>query len=262
MKTLVSRNFIPHFMRISWDLGYVYESCRKVTQHDAEIKVKGKNFILYVLKNTIPLTLALSKRYEEIKKISEEIEQWIKKFDEEYELESKEKTKMFITLEDATKLEKQSSTWYETITNEFKEPSTELIDLDKLGIEVNKLSKMVGPIARKDLSDAYGCIGNGLPTPAVMIMNRVGEHMVKKFYKKIMKKEPPENSNWGDLEAALKKELGEKDHLIGLLQFRRNKRNTAQHPGERYTQKQSELAFFQIQELIEEIHRRLKKTKK
>ena len=73
-----------------------------------------------------------------------------------------------------------------------------------------------------------------------------------------MQKEPPKKHTLGMMVNDLKLHPSLKgDSIVGLLDFRKTGRNTAQHPGRRYSQKEAEKTFFKISELIEEIHQRM-----
>jgi hypothetical protein len=87
------------------------------------------------------------------------------------------------------------------------------------------------------LKESIIALLSGLPTASVMLLNRIAENKVKKFYSQIVGKESPENATWANYEKELKNFLDPNDPIFGLLKFRRSGRNTSQHPGKNILQK-------------------------
>lgn len=261
---MVFRDLVGTLITTAWNIGYVYESCRKVTMTNERIPVKGKDYILHVIYSIQPVFKFLAQEFndEKIKRKLNQIDWWIQHFENNYETKYFQSRPSNLTFNDAEELEKQSFGWYELLVNHFESPNTVLLTPMKLNEEIQSLKKIVGKNANGDVKDIFRCLGNGIPTPAVMITNRVAEHMVRKLYKKVIGKEAPDNATWGTLEHDLELKLGKNDPIIGLLRHRRGKRNTSQHPGGRYTQREAEQNFLYVQELIEEINKRLKKNTK
>lgn len=258
---MVFRPYVAMLMNLTWNIAYIYEATRKTIDHNIRCKVKGDAYILAALTRSIPSVTILIGSIEEAKTILSEMESWKNRLEKNYVEEYFKEKESNLILNDAKKLQEDCLRWYQALGIYYAKPVTELINEVTLLQEIIKLSKMVGSQGPNDLNDAYLCLGHGLATPAVMIMNRVGELMVRKFYKKLMKQDPPTKATWWTLEKELKKKLGENDPIVALLQYRRGKRNMAQHPGARFNQKEAEQIFFNIKELIEEINLRLKKIR-
>ena len=186
-----------------------------------------------------------------------EISRWVQKITLEY----RDKLidlggKYSLSLNDAKKLEKDSNMWIKTIMAFYDMSIVKLLDEGTVWRVYDELTLMIDEESKDDLNEAIIALLSGLPTASVMLLNRVAEDKVKKFYVEVVGNTPPENYAWGDYERELKDQLGENDPIIGLLKFRRIGRNTSQHPGKKYESKDAEKILMKIQELIEEIESR------
>ena len=113
---------------------------------------------------------------------------------------------------------------------------------------------------QQDLSDAHNCILNNLPTPAVMLLQKSAEGLLKEFYKNKMGEYPPSEfkSTWGNMVKTLKPILeNEKDPILHLLSYRKFERNTASHPGSRYTSSEAIEIFYRVKELMIELAKKI-----
>ena len=145
--------------------------------------------------------------------------------------------------------------------------SMSMINEKELRIMVKNLRELVDDEAKEDLMDGYRCIVNNIPTPGAMILYRIGESMVKKFYRKEMDKEPSQVATMGTMAKELREkqvkdiESGKRtkpDPLVNYILSQTDKRNLAHHPGERYNQREVEEVFIFVKKIIEDIHERLK----
>lgn len=256
-KNVVFRNYIPSFMAMSWRLSAIHQAARSKIRNSENIPVKSKDSIFELLE-LVQIDIAfLSNQISELVPVSKEMKREIRKLNKKYV--GVKKNEGYLDIDDARILFDKTLEWNDKLAQSYEKPATVLIDLLKLSEEINELSRKQNKIFQDDLRDVYLCLGHGISTPAVMMMNRAGEYMVKRFYKKIMGKPPSPKKPWGELEKEIRTKLPENDPILGLLQHRRSKRNDVQHPKDRYTQKEAEKNFFQIQELVEEIQKRLKK---
>ncbi len=254
---MVFRHYIPSFMLMSWRLSSIHQAARSELQNSEKIIVKNKNSVYEMLELIHIDVLFLSNFIPELKPVSKEMKKEIQKLNKKY---SKDKKNMlYLNDVDANVLLDKTIEWHNKIAESYEKPSTILIDINRLNEEIIGLSKNQNKIFQNDLNDVFLCLGHGISTPAVMMMSRVGEYMVRRFYKKVTGKTPSPKKSWGELEQDIRTKLPKNDHILGLLQHRRSKRNDVQHPNDRYTQKEAEKKFFQIQELVEEILKRLKK---
>lgn len=248
---MVYREFVVDLMVLTWNLAYLHEACKSVRESDEKIGVKDKDSILEILKECLPHFETLSS-FVGIKEVEKSAKKWIRYFDKKYSKSN------FLNWKDAEEFQDDVFEWHNKILDEYSKSTTEILDNIKLLIESEKLCKSLDPKTADDLLDGVGCIGNGLPTPSVMILYRVGESMVKKLYEKQMEKPVPEKHTLGNMIKDLKSNSNiQNDKILDLLDFRKSSRDEAQHPGERYSMKDAEATFMKIRELIEEIQKRL-----
>lgn len=230
--------------------------------------VKGKHGII---DNLGAIELALTPLSREKKKIAEilsEIQQWIKTLNSEYgDPSARFNTKSVVLLRPhAQPLEKDAMKWFEKIYKVYDAPSTKILNQKEFGKTIIELSKKLNEKERLDLNDGYDCLLNNIPTPGVMILYRVGESMVRKFYTKEMGHEPSEGATMGMMAMELRdkqvKEIEEKkrtkpDPLVNYILHQTEDRNLAQHPERRFNQTEAEEVFIFVKRLVSDIHERL-----
>jgi len=127
----------------------------------------------------------------------------------------------------------------------YREVATDLINpvLLKKGVSGllgEKLYLQIGEEAKRDLEDALSCIRVGLWTPAVMITLRAVEDLLRAYHKKLLGRTPTRTSrgqfSWGRILNELYTSGKIKAPLMGYLNFLRDRRNEADHPGKRFSQ--------------------------
>lgn len=266
---MVSNIEIYPLIRAIWNLASVSHRAGIATSlTPAQINVKGEKGIIDSLGAIYDVINRLSKKYEEIFNIPNEIQKWINLLEKEYgDPEKFLQTKSVgLFRKHAVLLYKDTLRWFEQIYSIYEKSNTKLINEKTLREMVVELSKVLDNQTKKDLRDGYECLVNNIPTPAVMILYRLGESMVKKFYKKEMGYEPTESSTMGtmarDLREKQAKEIEQKirtkpDPLVNYIASQTEERNLAQHPGGRYTQTEAEEVFILVKKIIEDIHERL-----
>lgn len=116
----------------------------------------------------------------------------------------------------------------ESITNKLKEPEL------------------------KDLLESATCVVYGLPTPAAVTLFRIAENESRKYFKFVTGNNPPDR--WYDLIEELKITKSTSNSLVSYMDFIRNKRNDAVHPGKRYSQDEAESILQQLSFLMKEIY--------
>jgi hypothetical protein len=249
---MVYKEIVADLMELTWNLAYLHETTGSVIDFNQKVPVRGRDYILDTLTDCVPYFETLSSVYE-MKDLENAAKKWSDYFNQKYHGRY-----YYLDRRDAKKFHDEIFDWYTQILNEYSKSSTELLDNIKLLTECTELAKHLDSKTADDLLDGVGCIGNGIPTPAVMILYKVGESMVKKLYEKQMKKPVPEKHTLGMMIKDLKNNTDvQNDNLINLLDFRKPSRDKAQHPGERYSMKDAEATFMKIRELIEEIQKKL-----
>lgn len=266
---MVSNIEIYPLIRAIWNLASVSHRVGIATSLTlAQINVKGEKGIIDSLGAIYDVINSLSKKYEEISNIPNEIQKWINLLEKEYGDPGKflQTKSVGLFRKHAVLLNKDTLRWFEQIYSIYEKSNTKLINEKTLREMVVELSKVLDNQTKKDLRDGYECLVNNIPTPAVMILYRVGESMVKKFYKKEMGYEPTESSTMGtmarDLREKQAKEIEQKirtkpDPLVNYIASQTEERNLAQHPGGRYTQTEAEEVFILVKKIIEDIHERV-----
>ena len=153
---------------------------------------------------------------------------------------------------DAKDLAKDCQAWLESVTQCYFDSGTVLIKEENLGqVLPESLTSRLDPVTKADLDDGVAAILTLLPTPAAMILLRVAENVVRRYYTKITGKDG-RNVRWSDILDELKKDETANKPLIGYLDYLRDMRNEAQHPDKRFTQEESEQILLHIKNLLEE----------
>ena len=139
---------------------------------------------------------------------------------------------------------------------------TASIDKSKLMSGINSFLQddvfnIISGGCKNDLNEAIKCILFSLPTASAMITFRASEDVLKLYYEK-KKQNSAEGKRWYEIIQELSKIEGANKPFIGYLNYIRDKRNEAEHPGKTFTQSESETAFMQVIHLIEEISKDMK----
>ena len=121
-------------------------------------------------------------------------------------------------------------------------------------------------VERNDFAEAGKCLLTQAWTAAVVVTLRGAEGVLRKFYRE-KTGEDPGRTTMDTLIRKLKKgdeemtgEGGVESRtkiLLDYLNYLRDKRNTAAHPGQIFDQPTAELVFMQSLALVQEIHKEL-----
>ena|SRR5579883_15472 len=251
---MVSRYSAANLMTMISDLTYIYERSRSVSEITPSqlIPVKGQNYLLVMVKKWIPFIEHLSTTFIELKSICEQMKKWDLYLDKKYAEQS-----IFlgppINLDnnDAQQLTNESLQWRNTIINVYANcRGTILIKEENFDqIFPTNLLSSLDDATKEDLIDGFYAIIHLLPTPASMILFRVAESLVRKYYEKITGKKAT-NQRMRDLIDELEKSNKVKQSLTNYLNYIRDRRNEAEHPDKRFTQEESERILLHIKELL------------
>ena len=206
--------------------------------------------------------------------VQTDIIDWINHLNNSYVKSTKE-TPLFnfdpihINYNDSEELLKDVNQWTKEISSsldsDFYAPckiETAFTDKSKLtsGIESflkDDSLKIISENAKQDLNEAIKCILYSLPTPATMITFRASEDVLRLYYENKTLNSAG-GKRWYEIIQELSKIEDANKPFVGYLNYIRDKRNEAEHPGKTFTQSESETAFLQVTHLIEEISKDMK----
>lgn len=120
---------------------------------------------------------------------------------------------------------------------------------------VNRLSEG----AKKDLEDAVKCLYHGIATPAVMVSLRSSEDVVRRYYS-FKTGQGWESISWDGMLKELSKLEGVKQTLLGNLDYIREKRNLADHPGKVFNAMEAEEIFNIVKVAIRDMYSEIPKA--
>lgn len=251
--TLVTRYDTFQLMSLISDLTYVTVVCRNTTR-GTQVQIKGERFILSTLQGQYPFVETLSADDNKLNSVKDSMKEWIAILDNKYSENLVILGAPFYIQEgDAKKLVKDSERWINTIYASYNKDETAFINRDKMNDIISSMTMGLDEIAKKDLQDGKNAILHNLPTPASMILFRVAENIVRKYYTQITGNQIG-RKNWGNiLDELLAHKKKENESLMGYLLYLKNKRNEADHPDKRFTQEESERILLNIKNLYEEV---------
>jgi hypothetical protein len=254
---MVTHAAVKNLMLLITDLSYVYERCRAALITPIQpAQVKGENLILEVLRRQLPLLKQLSDTYSNLGNVYSSVKDTIIYLDRKYP----EKSiflgpQVNLDRRDAEKLSKDSKLWIEAIIEEYSYQRTVLIREENISkIFSKELLSNLDELTGSDLSDAFSCILNLLPTPAAMICFRATENIIRSYYTKITGVSA-KGKSWKKKLDELEKVQGSNRPLIGYLDYLRGKRNEAEHPDKRFSQEESERILLHVKGLLEELNK-------
>lgn len=241
---------------IGYDLKYVDLSRFMLPQ------VKSERYLLWVLES-------LKGRLEDYKinsGILRKVSRWIQKLSKSYEGEQA------ILPDDAAELTRDAEEWGTLIQREllqrvvFESFSSGALNQTALlntsegkssPFFEEKIWNALSEIEKNDFSNSAKCLLVGLPTPAVMVALRGAEATVKKYYEHKTSGSAKEKV-WGSIIKELKaksEELKIEPTFLGYLDYIRDaKRNFAEHPNKIYDQREAELIFMEIVNLVQDTY--------
>jgi hypothetical protein len=235
----------------------------------SNVTVKGDKGIISSINVIEMLVSLMMKNYPVLTATHNEIKLWLDLLDREY---GDPKSIAFmkninLKINHAEKLKDDTSKWFTAIYGVYQESNTKLINEDELVKQIISLKTKLDKKEYDDLRDSFYCLVNNIPTPAAMMLYRIGESMVRKFYAKEMKKQPAAGATMGmmakDLREKQTDEIEKKirtkaDSLVNYIIVQTEERNLAQHPERRFNQTEAEEVFIFVKKLINDIDDRLK----
>lgn len=266
---MVSHREIYLLVRGIWNLSSLHMKATIATSPISNEVVKGDGGIMSDIRIIEMLVSFVMENHPELASTHSEIRSWLDLLDKEYGDPTSIVFLKNINLKiaHANKLKDDTTRWFKAIYDIYQKPNTKLINEDEFREQVISLKKKLDDMESKDLLDSYQCLVNNIPTPAAMMLYRIGESMIRKFYVKEMKKQPPEGATMGIMAQELRKkqvkEIEEKirakaDPLVNYIIVQTEERNLAQHPERRFEQTDAEEVFIFVKKLINDIDERLK----
>lgn len=269
---VVSHNEIYPVIRIIWNLGSAHKLALMATGIAPSFPIpvnEEKGLQDYVGASKMVVD-RLARNHQEVSQVPNEMQKWLDKFEKDYgDPKARFNTKpLSLQRGDAIPLAEDIGNWFEKIYKIYEKSNTKLLNENEFTKNVIELAKKLDDEEKRDLHDGYECLVNNIPTPGAMILHRVGESMVQKFYTKEMGHEPPEGSTMGSMAKELREkqaneiESGKRnrpDPLVNYILYQTEERNLAQHPERRFDQTGAEEVFIFVKKLINDIHERLEK---
>jgi len=251
---MVTRHFVSVLMGLVGDLTYVYERTRSASEvtPTQSVSVKRQNYLLDVLKRSLITIQSINQNFNILHEIAVSINQWINYLNENYSADRGLFVKSNLIFKDAKELARDSQNWIQVIISEFDKPDTVLLQDSAMVTMRNELSNILDDIAKDDIKDGIDALRHNFPTPAVMILFRVAEHLLRRFYKKVIGKDAGKKT-WGAMLKDLEQNEKVDKNLIGYLNYLNQKRIDATHPYRRYEQEEGERILLTIKDLINEI---------
>lgn len=241
-------------MIITWNIAYIYERSRNAWEIRPiqNSQVKGQNYILSSLRVIYPFIENLTNTYPSMFTTRDSMRDWISYLEKKY-AEPNIGGMINLDYNDAQKMSTDSLKWHESLLHAYSERGTILINEQNFQkvFPVELLSKLDEDI-KNDLMDGYLAIIHLLPTPAAMILFRLAENIVRKYYVKITGK-PAGKQKWFDLLDELEKSPDVNKSFVGYMHYIRDERNKAEHPEKRFEQEESEKILLRIKDLLVEL---------
>ena len=195
---------------------------------------------------------SINQYYNVLNEISVSINQWINYLDQNYADRGGLFSKSNLNFNDAKELAIDSKNWVHAVITEFDKPDTVLLqDIAMVNMR-DELSGLLEDVSKEDIKDGINALRHNFPTPSVMILFRVAESIIRKFYKKTTGKDAGKKT-WGGMIRDLEGHEKIDKNLIGYLNYLNQKRIDVAHPYRRYTQEEGERILLTIKDLISEI---------
>jgi hypothetical protein len=253
---MVTRRLAASLVNLAWNLAYVFERCRSMSEFTPYqfVPVKGDNFILSVLQQQYPIMDELSNFFPNLVAPRDSVRNWIAYLDKKYP----EQQRMFgppvnLDTNDAKRLARDVHSWFTEIMNAYFKQETVLVKEETIDtLFPEQLLVKLDEMTRADLNDGITCILHLLPTPAAMILLRVAENIVRKYYAKTTGK-TSDKVLWGEMLKELEQGQQIRKPLLGYLEYLKDKRNEAEHPDKRFNQEEAERLLIQVKEFLEEV---------
>lgn len=218
-------------------------------------RVKGENYLLdSLVKIHAEVAMLVGSSFPGLAPIQKSMSDTISYLDRKYV----ESSGLFgppinLDLRDAKQLEKDSLTWYESLISTYSSSGSILIDEDRINdLFPESLFEGLDEYTKADFWDGLSAIVHLLPTPGAMILFRVAESVVRKYYENESNKSS-EKLKWADIVSELRTNQKTRGVLVGYLDYLRDKRNQAEHPDKRFTQEEAEKILLDVKGLIMEL---------
>jgi len=216
----------------------VYIPVKKDKDEEMTSIIEDLKEIVFVCKNTKPTRT----KNETVYSLIDKCEEAIKILSKKYPRKTMFGNKNDLQKEDRIELLEGFGNDLNNLGEMLVENTDIILNLEpKQNLDVNKKSlKVLDKSARLDLEEGLTLLQLGHTTASYMILMRVAESFVIKYHKKITNKIPPTNERaWGTLLENLKPIQVSKDdfNFKNILWFLKDRRNEAQHPGKRFTEK-------------------------
>ena len=266
---MVTRAEVYNLLVCVEHLDYVYERCiRASTSPFQNVRVKGQNFLLDALQEVRTEFSYQTKVFPSFSSSLSEVDNWIEYLDNKYEKRRVDVLPMaspaFIDMSDASRLCKVAKSWKKLFFEAFLNTGTVLIEEENF-IQVfdKELILQLDNRTKSDLFDGFYAILNLIPTPAVMILYRVAESIVRQYYELVTDGKAG-RKDWNDMLDELRDKKKYPDVSKAFLShsdWMRLNRNDAEHPDKRYTQEESERVLLDIKTMLVELRKiRVKKS--
>lgn len=209
----------------------------QILNHLSKTKFKGDKEQLLHLENIYSIT------------------KWIKKLKKNYKNSNNKRSKLPISLSiiDRVGLTEDSLKWITTLLKIYSIPRNKILNFETIVPQMVKLGKKkLDKLGREDLYEGFNAISNGHSTSAVMILFRVAENLLQKYFEKIKRKKS-KKLPWGAMLDVLTQEEKADKTIIGYFTYLNKHRINSVHPYKRYTEDESEKILLHIITLLDEM---------
>lgn len=230
----------------------VYIPVKKDKDEEMTSIIEDLKEIVFVCKNTKPTRT----KNETVYSLIDKCEEAIKILSKKYPRKTMFGNKNDLQKEDRIELLEGFGNDLNNLGEMLVENTDIILNLEpKQNLDVNKKSlKVLDKSARLDLEEGLTLLQLGHTTASYMILMRVAESFVIKYHQKITNKIPPTNERaWGTLLENLKPIQVSKDdfNFKNILWFLKDRRNEAQHPGKRFTEKDCKKLLVFLTECVD-----------
>jgi hypothetical protein len=209
--------------------------------------------IISICKKTKPTRLKNETIFSLIKKCNGAV----KYLSDKYPLEKRFVNKNALQEDDRNQLLEGLEDDWDSLGDMLYDNSEIILNLgQKQSLDVDKKSlKILDKSAKADLGEGLSLLHSGHTTASYMILMRVAEFLVQQyFFKKAGRKAIGKEQSWGGMLHTIE-QLGydsKIDKTFGkLLDFLKDRRNEASHPGKRFDEKDCKKLISYVEDLIE-----------
>jgi len=221
--------------------------------------VKDEKSLLWELEQILEYLLTMKFKGKEERLLHQEninsISKWVKKLKKNYKNSKNKQSKLLINLSisDRIDLTEDSKKWINNHLKIYSIPRNKILNFETIIPQMVKLGKKkLDKLGREDLYEGFHSISDGNPTCAVMILFRVAENLLQKYFEKIKRKKP-KKMPWGGMLDLLIQEKKADKTIIGYFTYLNKHRINSAHPYKRYTEDESEKILLHIINLLDEM---------